>query len=287
MKILFQFLTIFILCFLVSTAASAQPLNSSYENWTNGDPDNWLTGDVAGFAECVTQSSDAQSGSSSARLEVINLVGNPYSPVLTSTNMNGDGHPVSQRYATFSGYYKFAPVGTDYLFISVGLSIDDNTVVGVGAELIPSAAGNWTQFNIPIYYNSEQTPTEAHITFGVGNTGGLTTIGTVAYIDNLSFSGIASVEQLSQTPSDFRLEQNYPNPFNPATNIQYSIPEASFVQLKVYDVIGNEVATLVNDVQTAGTYRADFTAGNLSSGLYIARLRVGDNVSSIKMTLLK
>jgi hypothetical protein len=201
--------------------------------------------------------------------------------------MNGDGHPVSQRYATFSGYYKFAPVGTDYLFISVGLSIDDNTVVGVGAELIPSAAGNWTQFNIPIYYNSEQTPTEAHITFGVGNTGGLTTIGTVAYIDNLSFSGIASVEQLSQTPSDFRLEQNYPNPFNPATNIQYSIPEASFVQLKVYDVIGNEVATLVNDVQTAGTYRADFTAGNLSSGLYIARLRVGDNVSSIKMTLLK
>jgi hypothetical protein len=77
MKILFQFLTIFILCFLVSTAASAQPLNSSYENWTNGDPDNWLTGDVAGFAECVTQSSDAQSGSSSARLEVINLVGNP------------------------------------------------------------------------------------------------------------------------------------------------------------------------------------------------------------------
>ena len=74
----------------------------------------------------------------------------------------------------------------------------------------------------------------------------------------------------------FHLSQNYPNPFNPSTKIEYSIPEASFVQLKVYDILGNEVAELVNEEQSAGTYRADFTANNLASGFYVAQLRAGD-----------
>lgn len=265
----------------------AQPLNSSFENWTNGDPDNWLTTDVVGFAECVTQSGDAQNGSSSARLEVINLSGNPYAPVLTSTDMNGQGHPVSQRYATFSGYYKFAPTGSDQLYISVGMSKDDNTVVGVGAELIQTNTGSWTQFNIPIYYNLPDVPTETHITFGIANSAGLTTIGSVAYIDNLSFSGIANVEQISVLPKDFNLNQNYPNPFNPSTKIEYSIPEAAFVQLKVYDILGNEVAELVYEEQSAGTYRADFTSDNLASGFYVAQLRTGDFSKTIKMNLIK
>ena len=89
------------------------------------------------------------------------------------------------------------------------------------------------------------------------------------------------------TPLNFNLEQNYPNPFNPSTNIEYNIPEASFVQLKVYDILGNEVATLVNEEQSAGTYRADFSADNLASGFYVAQLRAGNIVKTIKMSLLK
>ena len=90
-----------------------------------------------------------------------------------------------------------------------------------------------------------------------------------------------------QTPTSYNLFQNYPNPFNPSTKIEYSIPEESFVQLKVYNLIGQEVATLVNQHQKAGTYRADFNAEGMQSGIYIARLTSNGFTQSVKMTLLK
>jgi hypothetical protein len=110
-------------------------------------------------------------------------------------------------------------------------------------------------------------------------------IATEWYDWNLSY--LSDVEQISGLPSDFKLTQNYPNPFNPSTKIEYSIPQESFVQLKVYDILGNEVATIVNEEQNAGTYRADFNAQNLASGFYIAKLQAGNYTKSIKMTLLK
>lgn len=102
---------------------------------------------------------------------------------------------------------------------------------------------------------------------------------------NMPFT--SDVEKISGLPQDFNLSQNYPNPFNPSTKIEYSIPEASFVQLKVYDILGNEVATVVNEEQSAGSYRADFSGKNLSSGMYIAKLQSGNYTKTIKMTLLK
>jgi hypothetical protein len=95
------------------------------------------------------------------------------------------------------------------------------------------------------------------------------------------------VKKISGLPEDFSLSQNYPNPFNPSTKIEYSIPEASFVQLKVYDILGNEVAQLVNEEQSAGTYRADFSGSDFASGLYIAQLLAGNYTKTIKMSLLK
>ena len=98
---------------------------------------------------------------------------------------------------------------------------------------------------------------------------------------------ITSIENIGGLPQNFDLTQNYPNPFNPSTKIEYSIPEETFVQLKVYDILGNEVATLVNQEQSAGSYRADFSGSNLSSGLYIAKLQAGNYSKTIKMTLMK
>jgi len=114
------------------------------------------------------------------------------------------------------------------------------------------------------------------------NSGSIAVDGTT-YYDGLT----TSVEQISGLPNDYSLSQNYPNPFNPTTNIEYSIPEASFVELKVYDVLGNEVATLVNEQQSAGVYRADFTGDGFASGLYIARITAGNFTNTIKMTLMK
>jgi len=90
-------------------------------------------------------------------------------------------------------------------------------------------------------------------------------------------------------PDKFSLEQNYPNPFNPSTVISYSLSENSFVSLKVYDVIGNEVAALVNEKQNSGTYSYQFSTVNyqLSSGVYFYKIQAGEFSSIRKMTLIK
>lgn len=78
------------------------------------------------------------------------------------------------------------------------------------------------------------------------------------------------------TPNEFNLSQNYPNPFNPVTTINYSVPEKSFIKIKVFDVLGKEVATLVNEEKDAGNYSINFDASNLSSGVYIYKLIVNN-----------
>jgi hypothetical protein len=78
----------------------------------------------------------------------------------------------------------------------------------------------------------------------------------------------------------YYLEQNYTNPFNPTTIIKYQIPELSFVTLKVYDVLGNEIATLVNEEKSRGSYEVEFDALRLTSGIYFYRIQAGDPLTS-------
>jgi hypothetical protein len=90
----------------------------------------------------------------------------------------------------------------------------------------------------------------------------------------------------------YELEQNYPNPFNPTTTIQYSIPkdasrETSNVSIIVYDIVGNEVKSLVNEKQSPGNYSVQFDAGNLASGVYYYRLQAGNFSKTMKMMLIK
>ncbi len=88
-------------------------------------------------------------------------------------------------------------------------------------------------------------------------------------------------------PEQFNLSQNYPNPFNPSTKINYQISTAGIVSLKVYDVLGKEVATLVNEEKPVGSYEVNFNASRLSSGMYLYRLKAGNFVETKKMILLK
>ena len=88
-------------------------------------------------------------------------------------------------------------------------------------------------------------------------------------------------------PAKFNLAQNYPNPFNPSTSIKFELPEASFVNLTIYNVLGAEVATLVNEKFEPGTYTKNFNASKLSSGIYFYRLTAGNLVITKKMSLLK
>lgn len=91
----------------------------------------------------------------------------------------------------------------------------------------------------------------------------------------------------SETPVSYKLEQNYPNPFNPVTNIKFSVPNAANVKLVIYDMLGKEVATLVNQQMNTGTYNVDFDAAALSSGVYFYKLTAGDFTAIKKMMLVK
>jgi photosystem II stability/assembly factor-like uncharacterized protein len=100
-----------------------------------------------------------------------------------------------------------------------------------------------------------------------------------------SYSSVIEIEV--SEPKDFVLEQNYPNPFNPTTKIKYQIPEESEVVIKIYDILGAEVMTLLNDLKKPGTYEVEFNAQNLSSGTYFYRIIVGEYVDIKKMILMK
>ncbi|MEW6061260.1 MAG: T9SS type A sorting domain-containing protein, partial [Bacteroidota bacterium] len=113
-----------------------------------------------------------------------------------------------------------------------------------------------------------------------------------------NYSNEVIAQVLHMTPQVFALMQNYPNPFNPSTTIQYSVGTDAhpsnnnirggvFTTLKIYDVLGKEVATLVNEVKEAGYYSVTFDGSKLSSGIYFARLQSGEKIQMKKMLLLR
>ncbi len=102
-----------------------------------------------------------------------------------------------------------------------------------------------------------------------------------------SMQVIVTVEEETTLPTVYALEQNYPNPFNPSTKIQYSVPQFSNVLIKVFDILGSEIETLVNEEKPVGSYEIKFNATNLPSGIYFYQLRAGDYVDIKKMILLK
>ena len=98
---------------------------------------------------------------------------------------------------------------------------------------------------------------------------------------------ITDVEDEKTIPTVFKLEQNYPNPFNPSTRIKFAVPERSNVLIKIYDILGSEVVTLVNEEMDAGWYENNFNAAGLSSGVYLFRMEAGNFISTKKMIYLR
>ena len=99
--------------------------------------------------------------------------------------------------------------------------------------------------------------------------------------------GVTNVSDSKNSVVVYSLFQNYPNPFNPKTIISYQLPVNSFITLKVYDAIGRDVATLVNETKTAGTYSVQFNGEHISSGMYFCRLQAGNFSVTRKMLLLR
>jgi polyhydroxybutyrate depolymerase len=100
-------------------------------------------------------------------------------------------------------------------------------------------------------------------------------------------SGITDVDDVVNNPSEFALSQNYPNPFNPSTTIRYSLPTSAKVKLTIHDILGREIATFVNEEQSAGWKEVEWNASNCASGMYLVRMQSGTFVETKKILLMK
>jgi hypothetical protein len=109
----------------------------------------------------------------------------------------------------------------------------------------------------------------------------------VGWAPAIGYGSIVSVESEMIVPEKFVLYQSYPNPFNPSTRIKYSIPNSEIVSLKVYDILGREIAVILDEYKSAGTYTIEFNASRFASGVYFYQLQAGSFVETKKMVLMK
>jgi hypothetical protein len=277
-------LTALALVIICTLSAQAQIPNATFESWTNSTtPASWLPNNNILWTT-VTRSSTAYSGSFAAQGQVVSYGGSPISPTLTSMIF-----PVSQHYTILSGFYRFTPVGGDQVAAAVYM-FKNSSLVGLGAGQDGTAYGTFTQVDIPIdYTDSLVVPDSAYIQILVtpATDSSDVHVGSTFIADELSFGGVTRVTELPGLPKEFRLEQNFPNPFNPTTRIAFSLPKESHLLLKIYNIAGEEVATLADEVRPAGNYAVDVNASHLTSGVYFYKLVAGSFIQTNKMILMK
>jgi hypothetical protein len=280
----------FFLCFITQNLFAQIP-NAGFENWTDGEPDGWWTTNLTGLFSNVSQSGTSHSGSSAAMGEVVQFYTVTMSPTL-SVGTGARGFAYDQRPVSITGYYQFYPLGGSGDRFSVDAALykggASRISVGIGALAISASSSSYTQFNATFNYLTADIPDTCAIIFTIIGVDTLTKahVGSYFLLDDLAFSGATNVEnQTSALPEMFNLDQNYPNPFNPGTVIPFSLQKGSQVKLRVYNILGKEMATLVNGYRPAGHYVEKFDAAALSSGVYFYRLEAG-TLSAMKHMLL-
>ncbi|MFA6467766.1 MAG: T9SS type A sorting domain-containing protein [Bacteroidota bacterium] len=268
--------------------------NLDFESWTDGNPTGWFANNVPPAYSTITQSAIAHSGTSAAKGTVIDYMSFVTQPILQSGEDAG-GFAFSQRPTSVSVYYQFFPAASsgDRFGLNVVLYKGgvEGTSVAVAAVAPSTAVSSYTLLTAPFNYTTNDTPDTCVVQIQIIGPGtgdqAMPHVDSYFLVDEVSFSGPTAVTRSDMQPEQFGLEQNFPNPFNPSTRISYSLGEASHVDLKVYDLLGNEVAALVNGQKEAGVHIASFDGKNLSSGMYFYTLRTKNFTETKRMMLIK
>ena len=262
----------------------SQILNSGFEEWNSaGDPVNWKATNAPPSYITITKTSDAHSGNWAVEGNVVTFSVFTIGPSIISGE-EANGIPVNFRPEAIHGYYKFTSVQDDYMQVQANFKKNGVYIGGGANNLTPT--NSYTDFGINISYLTEETPDSVLIAIFLVSGTGFPHIGSKMFVDDLFWGGATSVETEINV-LDFELNQNFPNPFNPSTKISWQSPVSGPQTLKVYDILGNDVATLVNEEKPAGVYEVEFNAEDLSSGIYFYRLQVGSFVETRKMVLLR
>ncbi len=275
---------LFALALSFPALTKAQIPNAGFETWAAGEPAGWTTQNYSGYYVPMTQSANAHSGSSALQGTVVNYFGYLYPPFVYT------GFPVSQRYAALTGWYTSSPEGGDSLYGWV-IMYKSGSPIGYAIFGNTGTQGAYVKFTATVGYILSGTPDSCAIWFGMTGPSANPSnfhAGSMFTLDDLSLSVTATgVATPAAQPLTFALSQNFPNPFNPSTLIRYELPGSGTVRLTVYDILGREVATLVDGTQQQGAHEARFDGGGLSSGVYLYRLQTSGFVQQRKMILEK
>jgi hypothetical protein len=297
-KLVCVFCLFVFLLFSVKSPAQEIP-NGDFEEWFTClcDPPYWVTNNIyPPPLECLQVFPSGPPYSGNYCIEGIvdscpQLV-TLFPPLIQSFEI-----PISSRPEALRGFYKYIPIGEDLFVASIQTYLNSD-LIGEGILSSQQSVSDYTEFIIDIEYTTNDIPDVALIKFAIDSSLATNKLhqGSKWYIDYLFFGPLSDVaDEQTDIPNAFYLFQNYPNPYNPSTKIKFTIPTVTLrqaqsdirVTLRVFDVLGNEVAALVNEEKTAGAYEITWDAASLPSGVYFYRLKAGDYVDTKKMILLK
>ncbi len=280
-----------LLCFVVflSSLSFCQIPNPGFENWvtdadTNYNPVGWETTNSYPIVN-VERASPGHLGSYAMKAKTIMVQGFSFPGVaILQARYNFSGTPTK-----FSAWVKSTIMPGDQAFLIVALLKGDSIIASQDSCTfkIISTISSLTYIEFPIKAQSALIPDSLLVMVASGL--GTSQVGTEIIVDSLAFIGgsATSVPEGKSLPDAFFLAQNYPNPFNPKTVIDFQLPVAGNASLKVYDLFGREVATLVDTKLPAGRHTATWNAAGAASGIYFYQLRAGNFVQCKKLVLLK
>ncbi len=306
-----KIIILFTVLIFISLKTNAQIPNSGFEVWENyPDPDNknnvyqkpdkwigFLPTSPSTYSFSIVQNLDNYPpGTGQYSLLVRSDITNGVDGVaLSYDSLSSDiswenippAFPISYRPTSLFLYYKYLPINGDSM--RVVCNFYKNGVIIGGLEYnSPQVVQNWTQLEIPISYETSDIPDSATIILSTFCT--IQHDSSMLYVDNLSFDNpITSIGEGIRIylPKNFDLMQNYPNPFNTMTIIKYSVSKTTLVTIKLYNVLGKEVATLLNEEKSPGNYAIKFNANDLPSGIYHYQMRANSFRETKRLILIK
>lgn len=248
--------------------------NSGFENWSGGNPVSWSTNNVATVYSPVTQTSVAHSGALAAQGDVVQVSTVTLAPFLSSTDITGQGFPVTQLYTNFSFYYKFTRVGAVALVPSAGIFQSGGSLVSAAGQNISTPTSSFTLVNLP-FYTFGVNPSKCQIAFTLNDTlGNPIALGNSFVVDDVVLSNGVGVEELS---NQINISKISPNPVSQSAFIYYSLPVNVDVKFDIVNITGQTVQEIILNNEIPGKHKTEFDASQLPAGFYIMKMNAGSS----------
>ncbi|MFI5220778.1 MAG: T9SS type A sorting domain-containing protein [Bacteroidia bacterium] len=256
--------------------------NADFETWSGGSPTGWtaLTNIPALSVYTVTQSADHFSGSSSVKFNTVNYAGHIYPALMTNTN----GIATSLKPVYLNGYIKSYLTGSDTFWLAVTFYSNTSGNSGGAVDRSNLNQTSWTPFHVSLAYPANFIPDTVLFYFQLH----AATTSSV-YIDSISFSDtplgnelgavLPGVKNISPVPVFNSFV--YPDPANGNSHINFGLNSTSSVNIRIYDITGRFVKTVLNETVASGIHQADFNADELHSGIYFYTIS-GNGISETK-----